>query len=128
MTNKYTINDLEKLIAEIRVATGYTQSEIEKAANYNPGYISQVKTKGKVPDKLMQTLSTHFKKQLGSNLQVEYNSLLEQISILRASQEVQLGMITEILAHLRNTSAIALSEEAVALINTKLQKLKGHLE
>jgi hypothetical protein len=60
----YSVNDLDELINSIKLATGLTEEAISLQMKYNEGYISQTRSRGKVPPKLMDNLRREFKNEL----------------------------------------------------------------
>ncbi len=61
---KYSINDLEAVVSAIRKETRLQVGEIEQRLGYNPGYISQTRSKGKVSEKLLRSMVTEFREEL----------------------------------------------------------------
>jgi hypothetical protein len=59
-----TVKELEDLIAVIGRNALLSKEEMSTRAGYNPGYITQTISRGKVPDKLIRVLKREFAKYL----------------------------------------------------------------
>lgn len=59
---KYSIDELNQLIDSIKVASGLTEGDVMGRIKRNPGYVSQLRSRGdSVPEKLIQALKSEFK-------------------------------------------------------------------
>lgn len=58
------ISELEDLITIIKSVTSLKEEQISLRSGYNEGYISQTRSRGKVPKKLVQNLIREFRQEL----------------------------------------------------------------
>lgn len=71
MTNKvkpdnreFSMDDLDRLIYSIKMATALNEGEIALRLGYNEGYLAQVKSRGVIPGKLIKALEREFRDDL----------------------------------------------------------------
>lgn len=61
-TRKYSIEDLDGLITSIKAAENMNEDDITDRLEYNRGYISQIRSRGDVPEKFIKALKREFVK------------------------------------------------------------------
>jgi hypothetical protein len=57
---EHSINDFNSLIELIKTQTGLNEEAVAKRMGYNEGYISQTRSRGKVSNKLINSLKREF--------------------------------------------------------------------
>lgn len=132
---KYSVADLNDLLSDIKRATNLNEREIEKKARYKDGYIAQVRSigqkTGSVSKLLIEKLRLVFYEDLNKTKNVPYpdtiSRLIENVLLIKAGQDVDRGLLIEILARLQNKSVTSLSEEVRTALDSRILSLREQL-
>lgn len=116
MSNK----EAEKLIKDLSILKSMDENELSAYLGYNPGYISQARSRGNFPQKFCNVLRAAIDKEKPDS---GYN-IGDAIRKIQASNEVILSAVGELLAKGSGMTVTAVQEQLETLVKKRLDSQK----
>jgi hypothetical protein len=116
-------NETEKLIALVKYKENVSEESIMEEIGYNKSYISQVRSRGNYPKKLLDKLKERYKDITEDKVSIS-PILIESVMVGIASRQQVQGMyIAELYANMKGVTVAKVLQEMVQLEQEKAELL-----